>query len=248
MSSAAPVAGSRTPFVQAVWRAVTWRMLLVAQLIGLSVSLARYFERRGADLATMGYLHGNRAAMPAFFNSHAITMAVGAVLITVAAVAADEAVRRGTGMWRAFAIALFSASCATAIVQWCLRASLGVDHEPGAGFSITRLALAALDVGVVGGLGTLAYLNRQIVQRMLAGLRAAELERVQVERHLIESRLATAQAQIDPGLVLKQLGEIRDLYAVARAGADDKLEALIQQLRVSVARSSSAGASREVRA
>ena len=56
-----------------------------------------------------------------------------------------------------------------------------------------------------------------------------------VERRLIESRLAAAQAQIDPERVLRHLAEIRNLYASARPGADERLEALIQELRASVA-------------
>jgi len=66
-------------------------------------------------------------------------------------------------------------------------------------------------------------------------VRAAELERVGVERRLIESRLAAAQAQIDPERVFRHLAEIRNLYASARPGADERLEALIQELRASVA-------------
>lgn len=234
-ATAATAANAQPPFVLAVMRAVTSKMLLTTQLIGVLVALARSLQQRGADVGMTNYLLGY-APRPALhlFNSHYIVTGVGALCVMLAALAADEAMRRGMRLGRAYLIALASASCATAIIQWCLRAWLQVDYAPGSGIPPVRLALVALDTALLGGLALLAYLNRQSAQRMLAGVRSAELERIQVERRLIDSRLATTQAQVDPDSLLRQLGEIRDFYAAARAGADDKLETLIRELRASV--------------
>ncbi|HEY1874759.1 MAG TPA: hypothetical protein VGG67_10185 [Steroidobacteraceae bacterium] len=235
---AATAANARPPFVVAVVRAVSWKMLLTTQLIGVLVALARSLQQRAADVGMTNHLLGYAPRVsPHLFNSHFIVTSVGALCVMLAALAADEGMRRGVRLGYAYLIALVSASCGTAIIQWCLRAWLGVDYAPGSGLPLVRLGLVALDTALLGGLALLAYLNRQSGERMLAGVRGAELERIQVERRLIDSRLATAQAQVDPGSLLRRLGEIRDLYATARAGADGKLETLIRELRTSVTHS-----------
>lgn len=80
----------------------------------------------------------------------------------------------------------------------------------------------------------MAYLQRQNAQRLLEGVRTAELARVQVEHDLIESRLAATQAQVDPEAVLTQLATIRNLFCEELPGAEENLEALIRMLRASV--------------
>ena len=70
-----------------------------------------------------------------------------------------------------------------------------------------------LTLGGIWGTALMVYLNRQSARRLLARLRADELERAQAERRLIASRLIATEAQIDPGSVLRQLGEVRDLFA-----------------------------------
>jgi len=210
-------------------------MFLAAELLGLTWGMLTYLQWRRPE-----------APPPHMLHTYLISRAVGALFILLAALAADEAVRRGSRAWHAFPVALLAGSCVGAIAQWYLRSWMGVvDFTPDAGAPFARMVFVALDVSAFGGLAMLAYLNRQSADRMLAGVRTAELERVRVERRLIESRLATTQAQIDPGSVLRQLGKIRNLYAAARPGADEKLEALIQELRASVAQAVAVSAPRE---
>lgn len=239
---AATAGNAQPPFVLAVVRAASWQMLAVTQLIGVLVALARSLQQRAADVGMTNHLLGYAPRVsPHLFNSHFIVTSVGALCVMLAALAADEAMRRGTALGRAYLLSLIAASCATAVIQWLLRAWLGVDYASGSGMPLVRLGLVALDTALLGGLALLAYLNRQSAERMLAGVRGAELERAQMERRLIDSRLATTQAQVDPGLLLRRLGEIRDLYAAARVGADDKLELLIRELRANVTHGSIAG-------
>ena len=83
-----------------------------------------------------------------------------------------------------------------------------------------------LSVGGIWGTALMVYLNRQSARRLLARLRADELERAQAERRLIASRLAATETQMDPGSVLRQLGAVRDLYADGKAEADERLDGL----------------------
>jgi hypothetical protein len=232
--SGAPDSPAQLPFLRAVLHAVTWKLFLAAQALALASALLLYLEVRGPR------------AQPHVLHMYLISRAVAAVFLMLAAVATDEAVRRGFRMWRVYPVALLAGSGAAAIAQWYVRSWLGlIDYPSNAGLPLPRMVLVAVDVAGLGGVALLAYLNRQSAQRMLAGVRAAELERVRIERRLIESRLATAQAQIDPESVLKQLTEIRNLYGAARTGANEKLETLIQELRASVAQSVAVSAPRE---
>lgn len=219
---AAPRAAAPSPFVRAVWRAVTWKGLLVVQAFGLA-------------FAVLWHLRHGASPPPHDLRSHFVSNAVSASLVMLAALGADEALRRRVRLWCAYPVALFAASAAAAIGQWCLQQWPAVAF-PEAGSPLAAAVSTGLSVFTLGGLAILAYINRQSAERVLQGVRAAELERVGVERRLIESRLAAAQAQIDPNAVFRQLAQIRNLYASARPGADESLEALIQELRASVPR------------
>jgi len=207
--------------VRAVWRAVTWKRLLTVQALGLAFAVLWRVP------------HGVQPP-PHDLPAHIVSNAVGALFVMLAALAADEAVRHRVRLWFAYPAALLAASGATTVVQWCLQSWPAVAFVEG-GAPLAVAVAIGLNVFTLGGLGLLAYTNRQSAERMLQGIRAAELEWVGVERRLIEARLAAAQAQIDPERVFRQLAEIRNLYAGARPGADERLEALIQELRASVA-------------
>lgn len=250
LPSATPGAVNPSPFALAVLRAVTWKALLGTQFLGLVVALARTLQERDADTALLSYLQGrNPAIAPHLLNSHFVVASLGALFVMLGALAADEAIRRGRGFAAAYSVALLGACCATAVTQWYLRAWLGVgaaEHPAGATGAIVRVGLVGLDVSVLGGLAMLAFLNRRSANRMLDGVRNAELERVRVERRLLDSRLATTQAYIDPVSLLAKVAGIRDLYSTSHAGANEQLEALIQELRGRVARNLAAEPSREV--
>ena len=207
--------------MRAVWRTVTWKGLLAVQAVGLAFAVLWHL-RHGVQLP------------PHDLPAHIVSNSVAVMFVMLAALAAEEALRRRVRFWCAYPVALLAASGATTIVQWCLQ-NWPVVAFPDGARPLTVAVSVGLSVLALGGLGMLAFSNRQSAERMLQGVRAVELERVGVERRLIESRLAAAQAQIDPERVFRHLAEIRDLYAGVRCGADERLEALIQELRASVA-------------
>lgn len=219
------------PFVRAVSRTVTWKALLAVQALALA-------------FAVLAHLRHGAHPPPKDLPAHAASYAVGALFVMLAALAADEALRRRVRFLCAYPVALFAAAGAAAIVQWGLQSWPPLAFEE-AGSSLEVAVTIGLDVIMLGGLGMLAYINRQSAERVLQGVRSAELDRVRVERRLIEARLAAAQAQIDPEAVSLQLAEIRNLYASARPGADERLEALIQELRASVAHDGDVAGPRE---
>lgn len=211
-------------FVRTALGALSWRAVLVTQSIGLLFAVDTWLEL------------WHQPQQPWLLGSVA-RQAITALLVMLAALAGDQAIRRGSGIWRAFAIATLVASSLNVLAQLLVSFGLGV------GLSERGLVWILEDFLGVGGLwGTvlLVYLNRQSARRLLARLRAGELERAEAERRLIGSRLAAAESRIDPSAVLRQLSEVRDLYAAARPEAEERFEALITGLRETVARASAA--------
>ena len=221
---------ARQPFLPAVLRAITWKALAVTQALGLAAALLVYLQVPPQQPHQLGRLLLSRA--------------VGAFFLMVAALAADEAISRGRRFWRVCAVALLLSTAVATVVQQYLRLWLGITVADLDTPPLESMLRVGLMIGTFGGIALLAYLNRQSALRMLAGVRGAELDRIEVERRLIYSRLATAHAQLDPATVLEQLRQIRTLYRGTGAAADHKLEALIQDLRSSVAHSVAASGAR----
>ena len=89
---------------------------------------------------------------------------------------------------------------------------------------------------VFGGLAAALHSSRQRHGRMLAALRAAELDRESSQRKLAEAKLASLQARIHPEFLVQTLGRLEHLYGEADpAGADRLLEELIAFLRSAIA-------------
>jgi hypothetical protein len=207
-------------FATAVLRSITWRALLATQALGAVFALTPWLEAFGNPTHPRLAFGLTEQALTAFF-------------VLVAALAGDEAVRRGWKVLAAFAATLLCASAATAGTQWCIETWFDV-IDPLHGEK--RLLDTFFHVGSLWGTVLLVYLNRQSAARLLARLRAGELARVRAERRLIASELAATQAEINPTAVLQRLAEVRDLYATEDAAADQRLEDLIGDLRAVVTR------------
>jgi len=201
-----------------VLRAVTWRGVLLTQSLGALYALVAWLEQ------------WHEAGQPSLVVS-LLRQSITAWLVLTAALACDEAARRGVPIWRAFAIAVLCASGANVVGQWVIVSGAHL-HESVAVASVN----AFFDVGYIWGTAVLVYVNRRSAQRLLARIRGGELERVRTEQRLTASHLAAAEAQIDPAVVLRELADARELYASGHPGAEQRLESLIARLRDSVGR------------
>jgi hypothetical protein len=77
--------------------------------------------------------------------------------------------------------------------------------------------------------------------RMLAALRAAELERENSQRRLAEAQLAALEARIDPEFLFQTLTKLEQLYEADPQRADSLLEELIVFLRRALAEGRASG-------
>jgi energy-converting hydrogenase Eha subunit A len=180
--------------------------------------------------------HWHRPGQPSLLVN-VVEQGFAALLVMLAAFTADEAIRRGWSVWRAFVVVVLCASAINVLAQALLHSAFA----PAA--RVRGMASILSDFFTIGsfwGTVLMVYLNRQSAQRLLAHLRTGELERVQTERRLIASRLAAVETQIDPAAVLRQLAEVRDLFAAGKPEADERLDTLITGLRDTVARGAAA--------
>jgi hypothetical protein len=224
-------------FIRAVIASATWQRVLAAWSLGFALYLVRNIQNAGP-------------ATPSNFTvSGLIITNLGALLVLSAALTANEAIRRGARPWRAYLGCLLAASILTAVGQWYIRSWLHLYtavNQPGVPEAVqrTQMIFVACDVFMFGGFAMLAFLNRQSAQRILDGVRGAELRRVQLEQQLTESRLAMTGSRIDPNLLFESLGEIRALYARSAPQADLEMDALIHRLQDTVTKNTFAGESR----
>ena len=150
-----------------------------------------------------------------------------------------HAAPRPLGAWQlAFAVVVGSFAGALAwqaLVQLVLRERFGIwllrDYV---GQPVDLAGIALYNVWLMllfGGLAAALYLSRQRHARMLAVLRAAELDRETSQRGLAAARLAALQTRIDPEFVFQTLTRLEGLYETDPPGADRLLEELIGFLR-----------------
>jgi hypothetical protein len=207
-------------FAAVVRRSVTWRAIVLTQSLGLLYALISWLAAPGPHFR--GYL---------LFLL--VQEGVSGLCVMLAALAGDEAVRRGWRVWRAFVVVTLSASLAAALAQLGLDAGLRIADPEAA---LPRCLLTFFGVGTQWGTALMVYLNRQSAQRVLAGVRAGELARLRAEQQLIASRLAATETQVDPPAIRQRLQQLRNLYAAGSARADAELERLITELRQRAAR------------
>jgi LytS/YehU family sensor histidine kinase len=87
---------------------------------------------------------------------------------------------------------------------------------------------------IVCGLATYAYASRRSAVHRMAALRAMQLGRADMERRVLESRLAAVQARVEPQLLLDTLARVERLYAIDGDGADRLLRELTTYLRAAI--------------
>jgi sensor histidine kinase YesM len=196
--------------IRVVLRSISWRAVLITQSLAMLFAVTPWLEQWGAP---------TQPHLPFELLKESVT----ALCVMLAAFTADEWVRRGWTILRAFTLTMLVACVAASLTQ--LRAG----HLPG-------LVDAFFGVGAFWAIPMLVYLNRQSAARLLVIVQQGEQRRVQAERRLLESDLAAAQAQINPAAVLQQLSQVRELHAAGDPGAERELELLIADLRNTVTR------------
>jgi sensor histidine kinase YesM len=214
-----------TPYLRAAWNSFTWRRVLLTQVVGLAVAYLMSLD--------WGYFGESTGHV----SIHFATTSAYAFLLLPVAFCADAAIARGAKPIVVYVVllvfvnqALAAALCAA--MQWIYMQIFAIPW-PSKVWGFTE---ASGHFSVPSSLGLLIFLNGRATERMLEGVRSAELRRVKLDQQLVESRLATAEAQIDPQMLFGELAAIKLGLDKSQPEAEKKLNDLIQTLRTALAR------------
>ena len=209
------------------WAALTWKKMLLTQIFGATAIIVESLE---------GNLFGTWMGHP---SMHFASMMLYVLLTLPLALAADAAVECGSKPRYvyplAIALTLPIAGVCTGFVQWIYILIYGLPRSTPNHASRAFIE-TTFHIYIYAAFVMLVYMNRRTADRLLDNFRKAELRRVQLENQLVDSRLATAEAQIDPAMLFSELGEIKRGLEASDPAAEPRLNALIQSLRLALAR------------
>ena len=97
-----------------------------------------------------------------------------------------------------------------------------------------RIANMLPDSILICGFVTAGYCYRRRSQQRLAGLHAAQIERAQLTRRTLESRLQAMQACIEPEFLFETLAQVESMHLADPKGAGRILDDLIVYLRAAL--------------
>jgi hypothetical protein len=227
--------GTLAEFGGTALKAASWKLVLGAQAVALALATARFFEHRSVDVTQMGFLLAGAGSTRSHFpDAHFVVAPLAATFLLVSALAAKEAMRRGASLNTCVLLGVGTASIATAVAQWHIRSLLGGEFAPVTDRPLLAMAVVAVDVAMLGTLFTVAYLKHDAEREILAEVRQAEWQRVELDRHRLASSIAMSRAIVDPHWLSAQIKEIRDLYGTGAPTAETRLDALIDELRLRV--------------
>jgi sensor histidine kinase YesM len=210
-----------------MWRGMTWPRILLTQAIVALAVLVGSFE---SDL--LGTWMGHPSL-------EYVATSLSALFLLAMTLHADEFVNRGVSTRLVYPITVLLAfPVAFVITGMTEEIYYAVLQLPKAMAQAHRWVFisTAEHIAVICAFGMVIYMNRRTTERMLERVQAAELKRVQLERQLIDSRLAMAEAQVDPQMLFSALAEIRDGFSRSLPDTDAKLDELVQHLRSAMTR------------
>ncbi|MEO8754962.1 MAG: histidine kinase [Casimicrobiaceae bacterium] len=223
-------AGAASPLASALaaWRAIPPSHLAIAAAIGLA----------WAAVNTFGWWLGDGSSNLPKTLTHFAYEAVLTMFLLVLGIALADA-RSGADARRVgpYMLAVVAAAVAGEMVFSATIPLLGLDAcacsmdkwAPGA-----RSANMLPDSLIICGFVTAGYWYRRRTAIRLARLHAIQLERAQLMRRTMESRLQAMQACIEPQFLFDTLADVERLHASDPKSADRMLNELIVYLRAAL--------------
>jgi hypothetical protein len=203
-------------FARNVATLLTWRRVAIAEIYTLVVLFREWLGLEAAER------FGRYMAIETFSR---ITTAL---LVLLAIAIAEEAARRGARKVLSYAVAVLAASLMSALIFTSMWFDMAWRNERSVALFVLE---NTTEIALWASLALLVFYNNAQATRIREGVKQAQMNRVQIERGVLESRLAAARKQIDGPALFEELTEIRDaLYGEDPQGAE-ALERLILRLR-----------------
>jgi hypothetical protein len=214
-------------FVAAAWRAATPKHFLYTFVLALAWS--------GLLNATQTSFWARQMPWGPHLNG-ILTMQFNGFGVLFAVLVADHASPPPLRRWWPYVIAVVVGAVVGSTLLWFFTQRL-LEIRTSYGFPEpiqTYLYRHGTHALVVCGMVTFIYVSRRWATARLTALRAVQLERAQVEKRVLESRLAAMQARVEPQFLRNTLAQVERLYDINAQAADRVLKELIAYLRAAI--------------
>lgn len=226
MTSASAAVAGPTPLspraVLDAWRGITRSVVRVTFLIGTGYFLYCAIVFAGGNHHGLGRVPG--AWLPLFVYAQTAAFALMLCVLVADRVTGRDAKRRGAYVW-----AVVAGSAAGAIGHSTVVGLVG--NVPP---SLEVALYLGIELAMLAGGAVFIYLDRRRAQAALARMHAAELERVEASKHMLESRLQAMQARVEPTFLFNTLAQVKALYERDAARGERVLDELIAYLRAAM--------------
>jgi hypothetical protein len=232
-------------FVLGAWRAASWKHFLFTSLLGLAWSAVVLASVTGYFSRPLRPGPATNAILSMQFNGFAVLLAV-----LVADHASPPPLRRYGAYVLAVVVGVAVGSTMFWVVsQWMLgirTAYMAGEAREGYDTFVFRHGVHGF---VVCGLMTYVYVSQRMAAHRVAALRVVQLGRAEAEKRILESRLATMQARVDPLVLRNTFSQLERLYETDAPAADRVLRELIIYLRAAIPQTPDPGSTvdREIR-
>jgi len=214
-------------FVTAAWRAATPKHFLYTFVLALAWS---------------GFLNATQSsfwARPMPWGPQLnglLTMQFNGFAVLLAVLVADHASPPPLRRWWLYVLAVVIGAFVGSTLLWLVsQRVIGIATAYGLPEPFdTFLYRHGTHAVEVCGMVTFIYVSRRWATARLTALRAVQLERAQVEKRVLESRLAAMQARVEPQFLRNTLAQVERLYDIDAQAADRVLKELIAYLRAAI--------------
>ena len=217
-------------FVAAAWRAATWKHLLYTSLLCLAWS--------GAIIATQTAYFAESVPLRPALNA-ILTMQFNGFAVLLGVLIADRASPLPLRRWGPYVLAVLVGVTVGSSLLWLVsQRLLGITsaYQTGGmpeGYD-TFFFRHAVHGLVYCGLATCVYVCRRWAAHRLTALRVVQLQRSETEKRVLEARLATMQARVEPQFLWNTLSQVERLYESDAPAADRMLKELTTYLRAAI--------------
>ena len=227
-----PIRG-RTGFTAALGRAVrriSWRIVAGTLAIAAAMDAWVMFDV---------IYYNQPTPVPQAFAAATIVNLSMALCILLATLVADEFVADVARRLPAYACAVVIGSAAGALVQWAAHRALRVPMVFDLAALQTHVELMQplalfFEYLVWGSIIVLLYVNGRTALLASVRMDAAQLQRANVQRRALETKLQALQARVEPQFLFNTLARVRELYASDPVTGSRMLGGLIVYLRAAL--------------
>ncbi len=217
--------------VSGALRSITWRHAIWTAILGL---LATFIFITISHAIGVFLFKSWSGRIHMFVQEFAI-LEVAAFTFLVCILTADQAANAGHARIRAYVAAVVVASILFAAVDTLIRYFFTDFFENAKPFwKPVHLVSVFMWTTMLGGFATFVYADLKRNRESAARLHAATLQRAQAARDVLQTRLQSMQARVEPQFLFDTLDRIGEIYERDPAKGQRTIDDLIAYLRIAM--------------